>query len=94
MLDACIHRRERRRLARVLEELPRSKVQPTVRTYGLLIKACSVLTHAVQCLDFGNEMVKQGILSINVVPGCILDALEEARNVEQAWPCSNPGSPR
>ena len=41
VLDACIHRRDRRRLARVLEERPPSKVQPTVRTHSLLIKACT-----------------------------------------------------
>merc|ERR1712176_909157 len=49
VLDACICWRDRRRLLRTLEIYPHSKVQPTVRTFGLLIKACSVLKRTVRC---------------------------------------------
>jgi len=85
VLDACIFRRDRRRLQRTLEEYPSSKVQPTVRTFGLLIKACSVLRRTRQCWDFWNEMVQErGILPIDVTLGCMIDALVEAQQVEEA----------
>jgi len=85
VLDACIYRRDKRRLMRTLDEYPRSKVQPTVRTFGLLIKACSVLKRTQRCWDFWNAMVKErGILPIDVTLGCMIDALVEAQRVEEA----------
>jgi len=85
VLDACIYRRDKKRLMRTLDEYPKSRVQPTVRTFGLLIKASSVLRRTQKCWDFWNDMVKErGILPIDVTLGCMIDALVEAQMVEDA----------
>ena len=85
VLDACICHRDRRRLARVLEEYPRSAVQASVRTYGLLIKACSVLKRTLSCWDLWGEMVKdRGLVPNEVTLGCMIDALVEAERVDAA----------
>ena len=51
-----------------------SGVRPSVRTYGLLIKACSLLKRAVRCLAFWREMVEEkGLLPNDVTLGCMID---------------------
>merc|ERR1740123_2409013 len=85
VLDACIYRRDRRRLSRALEEYQVSKVQPTVRTYGLLIKACSVLKRTVRCWEFWKAMVEgSSVVPNDVTLGCMIDALVEASQVDEA----------
>merc|ERR1719188_2113274 len=85
VLDACIYRRDKRRLSRALDEYQGSKVQPTVRTYGLLIKACSVLKRTMRCWEFWKAMIEgSGIVPNDVTLGCMIDALVEANQADQA----------
>lgn len=51
-LDACAAHRDAGRLRRILEELKMSGVRPKVQTYGLLIRACSVLRDLRGCWAF------------------------------------------
>jgi len=85
VLDACIFRRDCKRLARAIQGYPSSKVRASVRTYGLLIKACAVLHRTEACWNFWNEMIeRRGIQPNDVTLGCMIDALVEAQRIEDA----------
>jgi len=85
VLDACIFRRDHKRLARAVQGLRGSKVRPSVRTYGLLIKACAVLHRTQGCWEFWQEMVnKRNMQPNDVTLGCMIDALVEAHRIEDA----------
>jgi len=86
VLDACIHRRQRTRLAKAIDTYMESKgIRPSVRTYGLLIKACSILKMPQRCWDLWREMVEHRNITPNdITLSCMLDALIEARHIEDA----------
>ncbi|CAK0825258.1 unnamed protein product [Prorocentrum cordatum] len=85
VLDACIYRVDRARLSRALAALSGSRVRPSVRTYGLLIKACSVLRQTSRCWAFWQEMVVQrGLEPNDITLSCMIDALVEGKQVEDA----------
>lgn len=91
-LDACAAHRDAGRLRRILEELKMSGVRPKVQTYGLLIRACSVLRDLRGCWAFWRQMVKErGLRPNNITLSCMLDALisagctEEAYDLFEAW---------
>lgn len=71
-------------MAKALDEYPSSKVRPSVRTFGLLIKACSVLGRSQQAGEFWKDMIARSITPNDVTLGCMIDALVEAQQVEQA----------
>jgi len=86
VLDACIHRRQKTRLAHAVETYMGSKtIKPSVRTYGLLIKACSILRMPTRVWDLWLEMVQHRNMTPNdITLSCMLDALIESRHVEDA----------
>lgn len=86
VLDACIHRRQKARLAKAIETYGEAKgMKPSVRTYGLLIKACSILKMPQRCWELWSEMVDHRKLTPNdITLSCMLDALIEARHIEEA----------
>merc|ERR1719512_710448 len=85
VLDACIYRRDHRRLMVAIDTYTRSSVEPSVRTYGLLIKACSLLKRTAHCWSFWKEMVdERGVVPNDVTLGCMIDALVEAQEVDDA----------
>jgi len=87
VLDACIFRKDYKRLAWALAayDSASTQVQPTVRTYGLLIKTCSVLQQTSRCWDFWHEMTEsRGIVPNDITLSCMLDALIEGKSMESA----------
>jgi pentatricopeptide repeat protein len=85
VLDACIHLKDTERLGNVLEAFARSKIRPTVHTYGLLIKACSILRKVARCWELWKEMVeKRDITPNDITLSCMLDALVCSSRVEEA----------
>jgi pentatricopeptide repeat protein len=85
VLDTCIHRRDKARLRRSLESLASSKMLPTVRTYGLLIKACALLKDTERCVAFWREMTHQRrIVPTDITLSCMIDALIEGHDLEEA----------
>jgi pentatricopeptide repeat protein len=86
VLDACINRRDRTRLSHALESYAGSKMRASVRTYGLLIKAGSLLKRISFCWDLWTEMTQQRNLAPNdITLPCMLDAVIENRNIEDAF---------
>jgi len=85
VLDACIYRADKARLSRALAALGGGGVRRSVRTYGLLIKACSVLRQTSRCWAFWQEMVVQrGLEPNDITLSCMIDALVEGKQVEDA----------
>jgi pentatricopeptide repeat protein len=85
VLDACIYRVDKARLSRALAALSGSKARPSVRTYGLLIKASSLLKDTARCWVFWEEMTKLRRMEPNdITLSCMMDALIEGRNIEDA----------
>lgn len=87
-LDACIHRRDTERLARVVAgfaEFGQAKLRPSVHTYGLLIKACSLLQRLPSCRELWKEMTQQrSITPTDITLSCMLDALVCGHAVDEA----------
>jgi len=85
VLDACIQRRDRHRLLRAVDNYSSLNAKPGVRTYGLLIKACSVLKCTARCWELWQEMVEQtGLVPNDITLGCMIDALVGAQQVDEA----------
>jgi len=85
VLDACIYRRQKSRLTQAIEAYAASKMRPSVRTYGLLIKACSILKQTWRCWELWRDMVEGRHIEPNdITLSCMLDALIEGRHVEDA----------
>mmetsp|Transcript_20031 Transcript_20031/g.51206 ORF Transcript_20031/g.51206 Transcript_20031/m.51206 type:complete len:853 (+) Transcript_20031:145-2703(+) len=85
VLDACIRRRDSDHLRKVLNAYDRSHLQPSVHTYGLLIKASSQLKLASRCNELFREMVEQrGLQPNDITFSCMLDALVNAGRVKEA----------
>eukprot|EP00932_Pfiesteria_piscicida_P015149 SRR837773.27158.p1 GENE.SRR837773.27158~~SRR837773.27158.p1 ORF type:complete len:153 (+),score=6.45 SRR837773.27158:51-509(+) len=84
VLDACIFRRDMRRLAWTVDGYSGSNVRASTRTYGLLIKACAVLHRTQSCRSFWKEMVEERqMLPTDVTLGCMIDALIEAGCIDE-----------
>lgn len=85
VLDACISCRNSTRLAQALHEYEGSSMNPSVHTYGLLIKAYSTLKRLPKCMETWSEMVDQRGLQPNVITfSCMLDALISAGSALEA----------
>lgn len=75
-LDACVCFNDQDRLAWVLEEFEASNLQPTVQTYGLIIKAYSTLGRLDRCKETWVNMVKRdGLQPSSIALGCMMDAM-------------------
>jgi len=86
VIDACIQRRDTQRLAKVLASFTeQSTMKPSVQTYGLLIKANSMVRQVNKCWELWTEMVEARSLLPNAITlSCMLDALICARRVDDA----------
>jgi len=87
VLDACLARKDRRRLDRALRVYasPANRVRPSLRTYSLVIRACAALGRTDDAMAAWSDMLKQGDIRPNdIAVGCIIDALVEGRAVEEA----------
>jgi len=86
VLDACVYRRHLKFLDRALREFASgsSKVEPTPRTWGLLIKACATLGRTEQAMEMWSDMLSREVLPNSVTLGCVIDALVEGRRVDEA----------
>jgi len=85
VLETCTRHRKTQRLESIIDGFTKSKLQPSVHTYGSLIKACSMMKSLDKCYKFWNMMVDQCALQPNeVVLGCMLDALVCNSRVEDA----------
>eukprot|EP00929_Paragymnodinium_shiwhaense_P121936 TRINITY_DN9438_c0_g2_i2.p1 TRINITY_DN9438_c0_g2~~TRINITY_DN9438_c0_g2_i2.p1 ORF type:complete len:839 (+),score=235.45 TRINITY_DN9438_c0_g2_i2:187-2703(+) len=97
VLDACIQRRDKRRLARVVRTFEEplavlgpatsssaSRASPSVHTYGLLIKACSLLERVDKCHVLWREMTGKGIQPNQITLSCMIDALVCAGQAAEA----------
>eukprot|EP00429_Kryptoperidinium_foliaceum_P016908 CAMPEP_0176036924 /NCGR_PEP_ID=MMETSP0120_2-20121206/18289_1 /TAXON_ID=160619 /ORGANISM="Kryptoperidinium foliaceum, Strain CCMP 1326" /LENGTH=894 /DNA_ID=CAMNT_0017370311 /DNA_START=132 /DNA_END=2816 /DNA_ORIENTATION=+ len=86
VLDACIYRRHLKYLDRALREFSStsSNVEPTARTWGLLIKACATLGRTEQAMEMWSDMLAREVSPNSVTLGCVIDALVEGRRVDEA----------
>mmetsp|Transcript_81527 Transcript_81527/g.149165 ORF Transcript_81527/g.149165 Transcript_81527/m.149165 type:complete len:1018 (-) Transcript_81527:339-3392(-) len=85
VLECCIRHHVHRRLEYVIDAFNKSSMQPTVHTYGCLIKACSTLKRVDKCWEFWQKMADERALEPNdIVLGCMLDALVCNECIEQA----------
>eukprot|EP00446_Apocalathium_sp_SHHI-4_P044164 CAMPEP_0177401620 /NCGR_PEP_ID=MMETSP0368-20130122/59745_1 /TAXON_ID=447022 ORGANISM="Scrippsiella hangoei-like, Strain SHHI-4" /NCGR_SAMPLE_ID=MMETSP0368 /ASSEMBLY_ACC=CAM_ASM_000363 /LENGTH=1093 /DNA_ID=CAMNT_0018869209 /DNA_START=40 /DNA_END=3322 /DNA_ORIENTATION=- len=85
VLDALISRHDMARLTKVLDEFSASSVKPSVHTYGLLIKAYSMLKKPTRCWDLWREMVEtRSIIPNTITLSCMLDAIVCSRQVDRA----------
>jgi pentatricopeptide repeat protein len=85
VLDACIHSKDFQRLAQVVAEFERAALKPTVQNYGLVIKAYSSLRQTEKCWKVWDEMtVARGLVPSDVALSCMLDALINAGDIEEA----------
>lgn len=85
VLDACIGCRDFGRIAAVVDRASASHCSLSVHTYGLLIKACSVLQRPAQCKTLWAEMVdSRGLCPSEITLSCMMDALVRAEAVDDA----------
>jgi pentatricopeptide repeat protein len=97
VLETCIRHRELQRVSEIISSMSQTQMQPSIHTYGSLIKACSLLKRLDQCWEFWRDMVERRALQPNdIVLGCMLDALvcnnriDEAVNLFKAWKAQVP----
>merc|ERR1719343_1919546 len=85
VLDACIQRRDKARLARIIESFESSRTWPSVHTYGLLFKALGVLQRTTRCRELWRQMVeKRGLKPNDITLSCMLDSLVCGGLVDEA----------
>lgn len=84
VVDACIYRKDHRRLRRVLDSLKMSSLTPSVQSYGLLIKAHSCIKKPEKCWTLWNEMLARHLRPNDVTLSCMMDSLVCDGKVEQA----------
>lgn len=99
VLDACVQRRDKDRLVRVLATFEASQLKPSVHTYGLLFKAFGLLRKSCPCLKLWREMVEdRGMKPNDMTTSCMLDALvctgliEEAAELFHKWKVEVPSN--
>mmetsp|Transcript_43945 Transcript_43945/g.82118 ORF Transcript_43945/g.82118 Transcript_43945/m.82118 type:complete len:1032 (-) Transcript_43945:129-3224(-) len=92
VLETCIRHHEHRRIQTIIDSFYKSNLQPSVHTYGSLIKACGSLTRVDLCWGFWFKMVDDRAMEPNdIVLGCMLDALvcnersEDAVSLFKMW---------
>lgn len=84
VVDACIYRKDHRRLRRILESLDMSSLTPSVQSYGLLIKAHSCIKKPEKCWKLWNDMLARHLRPNDVTLSCMMDSLVCDGKVEQA----------
>lgn len=85
VLETCTRHRHSERLERIVADFTKSKIHPSVHTYGSLIKACSALKRLDKCELLWHMMVSECAMEPNgIVLGCMLDAYVCNDKVEEA----------
>mmetsp|Transcript_141132 Transcript_141132/g.249334 ORF Transcript_141132/g.249334 Transcript_141132/m.249334 type:complete len:1019 (-) Transcript_141132:38-3094(-) len=85
LLETCIRHREHFRLQSITKSFEKSSLQPSVFTYGSLIKACSILKRVDKCWELWSKMADERAMEPNdIVLGCMLDALVCNQRIEEA----------
>jgi len=85
VLDACIQRRDKVRLGRIIESFENSRTWPSVCTYGLLFKALGMLHRTNRCRELWRQMVeKRGLEPNDITLSCMLDSLVCGGLVDEA----------
>eukprot|EP00933_Yihiella_yeosuensis_P061583 TRINITY_DN64404_c0_g1_i1.p1 TRINITY_DN64404_c0_g1~~TRINITY_DN64404_c0_g1_i1.p1 ORF type:complete len:1037 (-),score=216.61 TRINITY_DN64404_c0_g1_i1:169-3279(-) len=86
VIDACVHRRDYKRLKVVLSNFERAKdVKLTIQSYGLLIKAYGSLKMINKCWEKWVEMTEtKGLMPSDVSFSCMLDALVSEGDMDSA----------
>lgn len=85
VLETCIRHHEHPRLQTIIDSFHKCNLQPSIHTYGSLIKACGSLTRVDSCWAFWSKMVDDRAMEPNdIVLGCMLDALVCNERVEDA----------
>eukprot|EP00930_Biecheleria_cincta_P041602 TRINITY_DN2853_c0_g1_i1.p1 TRINITY_DN2853_c0_g1~~TRINITY_DN2853_c0_g1_i1.p1 ORF type:complete len:945 (+),score=197.35 TRINITY_DN2853_c0_g1_i1:162-2837(+) len=84
VVDACIYRKDHRRLRKILDSLQTSTLAPSVQSYGLLIKAHSCIKRPDKCWKLWNEMLARHLRPNDVTLSCMMDSLVCDGKVEQA----------
>eukprot|EP00933_Yihiella_yeosuensis_P062601 TRINITY_DN65590_c0_g1_i1.p1 TRINITY_DN65590_c0_g1~~TRINITY_DN65590_c0_g1_i1.p1 ORF type:complete len:1016 (-),score=200.81 TRINITY_DN65590_c0_g1_i1:136-3183(-) len=85
VLETCIRQKEISRIQSMLASYSKSKLHPSIHTYGSLIKACNVIKRVDLCWEHWRAMEeKQGAEPNDIVLGCMLDALVCNNMVEEA----------
>lgn len=85
VLETCIRHSQFHRLDTIIRSFAASSLQPSVNTYGSLIKACSSLKRIDRCWELWNFMSgHRGIVPNAIVLGCMLDALVCNKRVDDA----------
>jgi leucine-rich PPR motif-containing protein len=95
VLETCVRHRMTRRIADIIDALPKSKLRPSEHTYVQLIKGCSVLKKLEKCWALWHDMVDHRTMAPNsVVLGSMLDALVCNGCVDDAVKLFREWSPR
>jgi len=95
VLETCIRHREHCRLHSILDAVGKSSLQPSVHTYGSLIKAHGAVKHVDRCWALWHKMVEDRALEPNdIVLGCMLDALVCNERTEEAVVLCKKWQPR
>jgi len=86
VLDCCIHWRDQGRLEKFASAFDADKLgwRPSARTYGLLIKACTILGATERAGHLWQDMMRRGISPGVITLTCMIDALVEGRQVDEA----------
>lgn len=85
VIDACIGSKDTARLTQVLKSFNGSKLKPTVRIYGCLIRASGALHRVSACRSLWKEMTETRCLLPNDhALFAMIDALIDSRQIQEA----------
>lgn len=85
LLETCFRNKFTQRLEAVIAAYERSRMQPSISTYGSIIKAYSTLRKPDKCWQQWNDLVHQrGLEPTHIVYGCMLDALVCNGRIDEA----------
>lgn len=85
LLETCFRHKFTQRVEDVIAKYERSRMQPSISTYGSIIKAYSTLRKPDKCWQTWNDLVHQrGLEPTHIVYGCMLDALVCNGRIDEA----------
>jgi len=85
VLEICTRHKEFKRLVKLMAHFEKSTLQPSVPTYGSIIKAYANINQLDRCWHYWDEMkVERGLEPNDIVWGCMLDALVTNGKVDDA----------
>eukprot|EP00441_Pelagodinium_beii_P030228 CAMPEP_0197709602 /NCGR_PEP_ID=MMETSP1338-20131121/128535_1 /TAXON_ID=43686 ORGANISM="Pelagodinium beii, Strain RCC1491" /NCGR_SAMPLE_ID=MMETSP1338 /ASSEMBLY_ACC=CAM_ASM_000754 /LENGTH=1057 /DNA_ID=CAMNT_0043293537 /DNA_START=54 /DNA_END=3227 /DNA_ORIENTATION=- len=85
VLEIYIRHKEFGRLSRLVAKFEKSNLQPSMATYGSIIKAFANLNEVDKCWFYWDQIQEEhGLEPNDIVWGCMLDALVTNRQVDDA----------